>query len=66
MWELESGRLFSLDAGDGLGIESMRALPGGRLLVRHVMDDEANPGLTLWDVEAAQYERIFVDDQVKF
>jgi hypothetical protein len=30
------------------------------------VDEGANPGLTLWEVEASRYERIFVDDQVRW
>jgi WD40 repeat protein len=59
VWDLGSGELVSLDAGDGLGVEALRMVSDGRLLVRHTEEPGSYPGLSMWDVASARHERVF-------
>ncbi len=66
VWDLGTGTLRSLDAGDGLGAVDLRALPDGRVLVRYSADEGEYPGLGLWQLETGRRELVFAGEPVRW
>ncbi len=66
VWNLETRKLVSLDAGDGIGVAGLRMLPNGRLLVTLKADEGTYPGLGLWQVETARREQRFAGEPIRW
>ena len=66
VWDLGTGGLASLDAGDGIGVAGLRMLPNGRLLVTLNADEGTYPGLGLWQVETARREQRFAGEPIRW
>jgi DNA-binding winged helix-turn-helix (wHTH) protein len=58
------GELTSLDVGDGLGVECLRLVGGGRLLVRHPQRPGTYPGLGAWDLDSGRHSYLFSGEEL--